>query len=89
MNKSAYYKAETKLGQKKEEYFKQGNIAKWEISPEDLKKYDKNELLRNKDLAFRLMMQKVKNSKLNLLIGNSTCIHAQRKLRILFIPTAN
>ena len=60
MNKNAYYKAETRLTQKKEELFKQGNIARWEVPNEDLKKYDKSELLKNKDLAFSKMLQKVK-----------------------------
>ncbi len=60
MNKNAYYKAETRLTQKKEDLFKQGNIARWEISPEELKKIDKNELLKNKDYAFSKMMYKVK-----------------------------
>jgi hypothetical protein len=59
MNKNAYYKAETRLIQKKEDLFKQGNIQRWEMSPEDLKKYDKNDFMKNKDLAFSKMMFKV------------------------------
>ena len=89
MHKNAYYKAESRLMQKKEELFKQGNIARWELSPEDLKKYDKNELLKNKELAFNKMMQKVKiflNKNKNIIfLGNSTCVHLERKLWLLFI----
>lgn len=59
MNKNAYLKAQSRLELKKEELFKQGNIARWEVSVEDQKKYDKNELLKNKHLAFSTMMPKV------------------------------
>ena len=58
MNKSAYYKAEARLLLKKEELFKQGNISRWEINPEELKKIDKNELLKNREYAFSKMMYK-------------------------------
>ena len=58
MNKVAFYKAESKLNMKKEELFKQGNIARWEINPEELRKIDKNDLLRNKEFAFSKMMHK-------------------------------
>jgi hypothetical protein len=58
-NKSAYYKADARLTMKKEELFKQGNISKFEISPEEMKKIvDKSLLVRNKDYAFPLMMSK-------------------------------
>jgi hypothetical protein len=59
MNKNAYYKAETRLMQKKEELFKQGNILRWEIPSEDLNKLDKNALLKNKEYAFCKIMPKV------------------------------
>ena len=59
MNKNAYYKAETRLIQKKEELFKQGNILRWEIPSEDLNKLDKNALLKNKEYAFCKIMPKV------------------------------
>jgi hypothetical protein len=71
INKSAFYKAETRLNLKKEELFKHGIIARWDMLPEDLKKYDKNELLRNKELAFSKMMAKVTFSSPKL--GNFTC----------------
>jgi hypothetical protein len=85
MNKNAYYKAETRLIQKKEDLFKQGNILRWEMSPDDQKKYDKNELLKNKDLAFTKMMFKVVIFKK----GKSTCNDFERKLRILRIPSSD
>ena len=59
MNKTAYLKAETRLNLKKEELFKQGNIARWEMNAEDVKNFDKNELLKSKQLAFSKMMPKV------------------------------
>jgi len=59
MNKNAYYKAETRLHQKKEDLFKQGNVGRWEITPEELKKIDKTEIIKNKEYAFSKMMQKV------------------------------
>lgn len=60
MNKQAYYKADTRLTLKKEDLFRQGNLIRWEISPEELKKCDKNELLKNKEYAFSKMLVKVK-----------------------------
>ena len=57
-NKEAYYKAESKLNLKKEEIFKQGNINKWDLAFEDLKKYDKNDFLKNKELSFSKMLPK-------------------------------
>lgn len=61
MNRSAYYKAETKLSQKKEELFRHGNVSKWEILPEELKNIDKNEISKNKEYAFSKMLGKVNN----------------------------
>jgi hypothetical protein len=63
MHKNAYYKAETRLNLKKEELFKQGNLIRWEISPEEIKKCDKNELMKNKEYAFSKMLVKVYNLK--------------------------
>ena len=54
-----YYKSLTKLNHKKEELFKTGNINKWEIDKEELKNLDKEDLLKNKKLAFSKMMHKV------------------------------
>jgi len=56
-NKIAYNRADLKLQQKKEEYFKSGNIPKWELSKEELKL--QNELLKNKTLAFSKMLPTV------------------------------
>ena len=39
-----------------------GDISKWELSPEDMKKCDKNELLKSRELAYSKMMVKVRNS---------------------------
>ena len=61
-NKEAYYKAESKLKLKKEEFFKLGNINKWDMNFEDLKKYDKNEFLKNKELSMSKMLPKVNKS---------------------------
>jgi hypothetical protein len=58
INKSAYYKAESRLNLTKENLFRQGNIARWEITPEEIKNCDKNELLKNRDYAFSKMLQK-------------------------------
>ena len=60
MNRHAYYKAETRLNMKKEDLFKQGNVIRWEISPEELKKCDKNDLIKNKEYAFSKMLPKVR-----------------------------
>lgn len=59
MNKSAYYKAETKLFNKKEELFKQGNVQRWDISSDEMKNIDKKELLNNREYAYTKMMTKV------------------------------
>ncbi len=59
MNRHAYYKAETRLTMKKEDLFRQGNIVRWEIPTEELKKVDKYDLLKNKDYAFSKMLVKV------------------------------
>ena len=59
-NKEAYYKAESKLKLKKDELFKLGNVTKWDMNFEDLKKYDKSEYLKNKDLSISKMLPKVK-----------------------------
>ena len=59
INKDAYIKADSKLKLKKEELFKMGNINKWDLNFEDLKKYDKNDFLKNKDLSFNKMLPKV------------------------------
>ncbi len=59
MNRNAFIKADTRLTQKKEELFKNPNISRWDISPEELKKCDKNVLVKNKDYAFSRMMHKV------------------------------
>jgi len=56
-NKYAFIKAETKLLQKKDEFFKSGNFSKWELSNEDTKL--KNELIKDKDLAYSKMLPKV------------------------------
>jgi len=58
-NKYAFVKAETKLLQKKDEYFKTGNVPKWELSPEDAKL--KHELIKDKEVAFSKMLPKVCN----------------------------
>jgi hypothetical protein len=59
MNKNAYYKAESRLALKKEEYFKQCNIPKWEIPQDDFKKLEKHDVTKNKDLAFKYMLPRV------------------------------
>jgi hypothetical protein len=69
--------------QKKEELFRQGNVAKWEISPEELNKADKNLLLKNREYAFSKIMTKV-YSIFNIFIGNSSCIWTKTKLCLLF-----
>lgn len=61
MNKAAFVKAETRLLNKKEDLFKHPNPNKWDITPEDLAKADKKELLKNKDYAFKFMMGKETN----------------------------
>lgn len=58
MSKNAYSKADSKLSYKKEEYFKSGLVQKWEIQPEDMNKLDKNELIRNKEMAYMYMLPK-------------------------------
>lgn len=59
MNKNAYYKADARLMQKKEELFKQANLLRWEIPPEEMNKMDKNLLIKNRDYAYSKMMPKV------------------------------
>ncbi len=56
-NKSAFTKAESKLLQKKDEFFKTANFPKWELSNENFK--IKNELIKDKDLAYSKMLPKV------------------------------
>jgi hypothetical protein len=58
-SKSNYYKTEKWLFNKKEELFKLGNIQKWEMTQEDLKLYDRSVLINNKELAFKVMCNKV------------------------------
>jgi hypothetical protein len=79
-NKEAYYKSQAKLNLKKEELFKQGNINKWDMNFEDLKKYDKNDFIKNKDLSFSKMLPKVFFSN----IGNCSCSCTQTTLLILY-----
>jgi hypothetical protein len=84
MHKSAFYKAETRLTLKKEDLFRQGNLIRWEIPSEEIKKCDKNELLKNKDYAFSKMLIKVKNYFIHIIIiGNSTCTLTQTELWVL------
>lgn len=45
---------------KKEDLFRTGNVAKWEITPEEIKTINK-EMLKNKDYAFSKMMGKETN----------------------------
>ena len=59
INKAAYVKAESRLIAKKEDLFKNPNLNKWDIAPEDVKKLDKTELTKNKEYAFKFMMSKV------------------------------
>lgn len=58
ITRSAYYKAESKLLLKKDDLFRQGNISKWEISPEEMKKIERSELLKNREYAYSKMMHK-------------------------------
>ncbi len=56
--KYAFIKADSKLLQKKDEFFfKTVNFSKWELTSEDLK--IKNDLLKDKDLAYSKMLPKV------------------------------
>jgi hypothetical protein len=68
MNKNAYYKAEARLMQKKEELFKQANLLRWEIPAEEMNKLDKNQLIKNRDYAYSKMMPKVNRGYLNYFI---------------------
>ncbi len=52
---------ESKLKSRKEYLFTIGNVDKWEISEEDLKTLDRNELASNKELAFSKMLFKDTN----------------------------
>ena len=53
-----YYKNEKKLHEKKEELFKLGQIAKYEIPNDILKNLDKTLLTQNKEYAFAHMCTK-------------------------------
>ena len=57
--KNAFYKTEKYLFQKKEELFKSQNFLKWDLQQEDIKNYDRNLLIKDKELAFKLMCPKV------------------------------
>jgi hypothetical protein len=52
-------KNEKNLFSKKESLFKAGNTLKWELSPEDAKRYDKSILTSKKELAFKVICSKV------------------------------
>jgi hypothetical protein len=54
-----YVKKKKEVNAKKEAMFQKGDISKWEISASKLKEYSKEELLKNKSLAFDLMLPKV------------------------------
>lgn len=86
IHRTAFYKAETRIIQKKEELFKQGNVAKWEIAQEELNKADKNLLLKSKEYAFSKMLTKVKYKYelLNFNLGITTCFCIKAKLCLLF-----
>jgi hypothetical protein len=53
---AAYYKAAANLQKKKERAFKIGDISKWEMSAEDIRRG--KELLENKEEAFKAMFFK-------------------------------
>ncbi len=61
-SKYVFTNAETKLKNRKEDIFKaaqSNNILKWELTQEDLKKYEFKDLMKNKDLSFCIMLPKV------------------------------
>jgi len=60
-SKINYLNYESKLRSRKEYLFSTGNIDKWELSEEDSKTVDRNELLSNKELAFSKMLYKDTN----------------------------
>ena len=78
-NKEAYYRSENKLNSKKEELFKQGNVNKWDMNFEDMKKYEKADFMKNKELSFSKMLPKVEFIKY---IGNCSCAHIKATLFI-------
>lgn len=89
MNKAAFLKADMKLQGKKEELFKQGNVQRWDISPEEIKKIDKSLLLNNREYAYSKMMTKVKIFSSNIFSGKSICTWLEAELWILLKSTCN
>jgi hypothetical protein len=53
--------SEIKLNTKKEELFTTANFIKWDMTPEDFEKLDKDELIANKEFAFSKMLAKETN----------------------------
>ena len=95
INKAAYFKAESRLVAKKEDLFKNPNLNKWDIAPEDLKQVDKTKLTKDKEYAFKFMMSKViislipfltlkiSNFFFIYLLGNSSCVESKAILCVL------
>ena len=54
-----YLQKKKELMAKKEKLFQLGDISKWEMAPHSSKDYTKDVLLKNKAIAFELMLAKV------------------------------
>ena len=98
--KSLFHKTEKILHSKKEELFRLGNTAKWDMSAEDSKAYDKNTLLADKELSFKLMCNKVRTfiKKDNISLHNykqqyayfATCLFSEfDRMRCLYSDRFN
>jgi hypothetical protein len=57
-SKIDYFNNELNLAYKKQELFDSAKISKWGLQPEEIEKYPIDELLKDKQLAFNLMLPK-------------------------------
>ncbi len=65
-----YLQRKKDLIAKKEKLFMQGDITRWELSPQVAKEHSKETLIKNKALAFEFMLPKVIVNRRNLFYLN-------------------
>lgn len=54
-----YIQRKKDLIAKKEKLFLQGDISRWELAPQAIKEYSRDTLVKNKALAFEVMLPRV------------------------------